>query len=93
MSSAAISVREADLSNSRVVFQSSAELLREVQRRLASSPYRCVRNIECECDEGVVLLRGELPSYFFKQMAQELLREMTGCSAVENQIEVLPHAM
>jgi osmotically-inducible protein OsmY len=69
-----------------------AGLLREARQRLAASPYRCLRNIECECEGDVVLIRGELPSYFFKQLAQELLRELNGCSAVENRTEVRLHS-
>lgn len=68
----------------------AAEALCEARRRLAASPYRCLRKIECDCEGDIILIRGELPSYFLKQLAQELLRELNGCSAVENRTEVRP---
>ena len=76
-----------------ILQEAQLRLRQEARLRLAASPYRCLREIECDCNGDVVLLRGKLPSYFFKQLAQELLRNLSGCSGVENQTEVLLHEM
>ncbi len=55
---------------------------------LRNSPYRALRGVRCECDEGVLLLRGRLPSFYHKQLAQEAVARLPGVSQVINEIEV-----
>jgi osmotically-inducible protein OsmY len=42
--------------------------------------------VVCHLEQGVLFLRGQLPSYYHKQLAQEAVREMVGV----NEIEVTP---
>ncbi len=56
--------------------------------RLRNSPYRALRGISCECDQGVLLLRGHLPSFYYKQLAQETVARVKGVSQVVNEIKV-----
>src|SRR5512135_849445 len=56
---------------------------------LRRSGYLALRDIGCTCREGVVTLRGCLPTYYLKQIAQHLVAEIEGVRGIINQIEVL----
>lgn len=43
---------------------------------LQSSAYAAVRRLHCEVAEAVVFMYGVVPSYFLKQMAQTLIRQL-----------------
>jgi osmotically-inducible protein OsmY len=58
------------------------------QGRLLGSSYFALRNVGCVYRDGVLTLRGSLPTYYLKQMAQSLVAETEGVTAVVNQIEV-----
>jgi osmotically-inducible protein OsmY len=51
---------------------------------LSGTGYRCLCRLDCEVSGGVVQLRGELPSYFLKQIAQETVRQVKGIRGVRN---------
>jgi osmotically-inducible protein OsmY len=51
---------------------------------LQATGYRCLGQVDCEVSGGVVQLRGELPSYFLKQVAQESVRQVKGIRGVRN---------
>lgn len=55
---------------------------------LQNSPYRPLRGVLCECDWGVLLLRGRLPSFYHKQLAQQAVASVKGVSQIINEIEV-----
>jgi osmotically-inducible protein OsmY len=57
--------------------------------RLGDSSYRALSYLRCEYHEGVLTLRGHLPSFFLKQMAQELVARVGGVEQVANRVEVL----
>jgi osmotically-inducible protein OsmY len=59
-----------------------------VRRSLHESSYTHLRHIECSCREGVVLLHGRVPTYYLKQVAQELVRPFACVQQVVNSIEV-----
>ena len=64
--------------------------LRELaEGRLRGNPYLALRNVSCECRDGVLVLRGCLPSYHLKQLAQEAVAPLDGAQAVDNQIVVV----
>ena len=56
---------------------------------LRRSSYLALRDIGCTCREGVVTLRGCLPTYYLKQIAQHVVTELEGVCGIINQIEVL----
>jgi osmotically-inducible protein OsmY len=56
------------------------------------NPYLALKNVSCDCREGVLVLRGCLPSYYRKQVAQEAVARLEGVAAVDNQIQVVPPA-
>lgn len=46
------------------------------------------RPIDLSAARGVVILQGEVQSFYEKQLAQEVIRRFDGVQRVENQIEV-----
>ena len=59
-----------------------------VRTAIQSSPFLPRRNLRFEAEHGRVILRGEVASFYQKQMAQECLRDVDGVTAIENQLEV-----
>jgi carbon storage regulator CsrA len=60
----------------------------QVEERLRRSPYPALQNVLCHGGDGVIYLHGRLPSYYLKQIAQELAGGAVGVRTVVNQIEV-----
>lgn len=60
----------------------------EAAARLHDSPYLSLKAVSCEFRDGVLTLRGCLPTYYFKQMAQTAVAGLEGVVSVDNQIEV-----
>jgi osmotically-inducible protein OsmY len=59
-----------------------------VQDALQQSPFFSNRRLRFETQEGRVVLRGTVASYYQKQMAQETLRGLEGICHIENQLVV-----
>jgi osmotically-inducible protein OsmY len=57
--------------------------------RLLACPYHALRSVFCEFRHGILTLRGSLPTFFHKQMAQEAVIGLNGVSQIVNQIEVV----
>lgn len=55
---------------------------------LEQSPYLPRRQVQLEAQQGRVILKGTVRSYFQKQMAQESLRRIEGVEQIENQLQV-----
>jgi len=68
--------------------QASHPIAELAQSRLKASPYRPLRKILCDFDDGLLLLEGRLPSYFHKQLAQVAVAEIDGVRQIVNHIEV-----
>ena len=62
------------------------------ERGLRSSRYSALQHVSCDCRGGVLVLRGCLPTYYLKQVAQEVVAHLEGVQGVENQIQVVPGA-
>ena len=62
-----------------------------VHRKLAESGYfSCPsRQIECEYHHGVLTLRGRVPSFYLKQVAQTVLKNTVGIERIDNQVDVV----
>jgi osmotically-inducible protein OsmY len=61
---------------------------RELLRQALGHHLFRARQIDVCADQGVVLLQGEVQSYYEKQLAQEVVRRLDGVERVENEIEV-----
>ena len=59
---------------------------------LRRNPYLALKNVCCDWRGGVLVLRGCLPSYYLKQVAQEAVAHLEGVQALDNQIQVVPPA-
>jgi hypothetical protein len=59
-----------------------------VQRTLQDNPHLTGRTLRFEAHEGRVVLRGEVASYYQKQIAQEAVRRLCGVAAIDNQLHV-----
>jgi osmotically-inducible protein OsmY len=62
-----------------------------VEERLGASGYLALRRIrcDCECEGGVLCLRGCVPSQYLKQVAQTIAAAVEGVRRVDNRIEVV----
>jgi osmotically-inducible protein OsmY len=56
--------------------------------RLKESPHWAIRSLTCECFQGVLFLRGHLPSFYQKQLAQEAVGKLEGVLQVINEAVV-----
>jgi osmotically-inducible protein OsmY len=68
---------------------SPSRIGRVAESRLRNSPYAALRTVSCEFHEGVLVLRGRLPTYYLKQIAQASVVDLDGVAGVANQIEVV----
>jgi osmotically-inducible protein OsmY len=57
--------------------------------RLRGNSYLALKNVSCEYHEGILTLRGCLPSYYLKQMAQTAVARLDGVQRIVNEIEVV----
>lgn len=55
---------------------------------LQSSSYVAIAQLRCEFDNGVLTISGELPSFYLKQLAQTLIRNIEGIQRIVNCVEV-----
>ncbi|MCL2119343.1 MAG: BON domain-containing protein [Planctomycetaceae bacterium] len=68
-------------------------LFGQVTSALRKNPYLDFASLSCETKEGCVVLRGVVPSYFEKQMAQESIRSIEGIHEILNELEVLGRSL
>ena len=57
--------------------------------RLLDDPHLTVQRIWCEYDGQRLVLRGQVPSFYHKQLAQVAVAGLEGVDRVINEIEVL----
>jgi osmotically-inducible protein OsmY len=60
-----------------------------VRERLRRHSHLRVQRIWCEIDDGRLFLRGQVPSFFYKQLAQEAVQSIAGVGQILNEIEVV----
>ncbi len=59
------------------------------ERKMTRSPYMELRSVSCDVQEGVLTLRGRVPSYYLKQMAQYMVDSLPGVQKIDNHLEVV----
>lgn len=64
----------------------------EAQRRLQNSPYPSHRRLHCDFRAGVLIVRGQVSSYYLRQMVWALVGDLDGMDRFVDRIEVLPPA-
>ncbi len=60
----------------------------DIQDRFQRSPYLPLRHVECRLHEGVLILRGRVPTYYLKQLAQSVGHSLKGIHRVVNELRV-----
>lgn len=64
-------------------------LFDRVHTALSTSPHVLSQQVRVEAaDEGRVVLKGNVTSFFEKQMAQEAIRRVDGVQLIDNLLEV-----
>ncbi len=56
--------------------------------RLQHSPYRAIRRVTCDYDDGTLILRGCVATFHYKQLAQVAVADIDGVVTICNNIEV-----
>ncbi len=64
------------------------EVVEQAENRLRNSPYHALRTVTCESRNGVLVLRGCLPTYYLKQLAQTAVVKGQAAPTILNEIEV-----
>jgi len=64
-------------------------LIKAVGLALQASGYSALRTIEVSADRGVVVLKGRVPSYFQKQLAQTAAQRENGGRRISNELQVV----
>ena len=67
---------------------SDAAAAADIQQRLRASLYQALHDVRCEWMDGALVLRGRVPSFYFKQLAQEVVRKADGARPIVNELEV-----
>lgn len=65
-----------------------AAAVHRATQRLHTAGHACFKSLVCEYHEGVLTVRGIVPSWYLKQLAQEELMQVEGVNLVINLIEV-----
>lgn len=60
----------------------------EAHSRLSEVGYRSLTTVTCHPRRGDLFLRGHVPTYYEKQLAQESLRTLAKAIRIVNEIEV-----
>ena len=61
---------------------------RQAKASFQRSPYAEIHRIRCEFHEGILTLRGSVSSYYLKQIAQTVARDVDGVERVNNRVDV-----
>jgi osmotically-inducible protein OsmY len=70
----------------------SRQVVEMAQERLEQTAHAPLRNVACEFERGTIVLRGTVPRYYLKQLAQEVVGDLPSVTQVVNDIEVFwPH--
>ena len=80
----------AELRRGEAIFSSpeDTELGILIHQRLSRSSYYHLRPIQCDCRDGIVTLRGHVPTFFLKQTVQSTIDKIEGVRGIINLVEV-----
>jgi osmotically-inducible protein OsmY len=66
-------------------------IARAAESRLRQTSHHALRRVTCEVNNGVAVLRGAVPSFYLKQVAQIVIGNLEGVARIVNQIDVSPN--
>lgn len=64
------------------------KLRAEVEERLRSNAVTQLRDIACEAQGQVIVLRGQVDSFYLKQLAQETIKQLESRAMILNLVAV-----
>ena len=64
------------------------QLAQQIKHTVIQSPHLNHRKMHIKTKQGQVVIQGTVNSYFEKQMAQEVLRNIEGVHSVQNELQV-----
>jgi|GEM_PF-810054 len=64
-------------------------LQREASESLRTSGYAMLTSISCRVVDGILTLRGSVPTFYLKQIAQHYASRTTGVKEIQNQVSVV----
>ncbi len=67
-------------------------VVRAAADRLHENPELADEIISCEYRHGMLVLRGRVPTYYQKRIAQEVVRQLDGVGQLVNEIDVAARA-
>ncbi len=69
-------------------------VLQRVKGRLSQSCHftRHWREIDCGLSNGILTLRGSVPSFYLKQVLQSILKDVPGVRRIDNRVDVVSSA-
>lgn len=65
------------------------QIVERAESNLRHNSYLSLKNVRCDYHDGALILRGCLPTYYLKQMAQSVVSRMEGVQRIVNEIEVV----
>jgi osmotically-inducible protein OsmY len=69
--------------------EQARRIILSAKDRLLKEPHLSVQRIWCEYDGQQLFLRGQVPTFYHKQLAQVAVAGLDGVAQVVNEIEVL----
>jgi osmotically-inducible protein OsmY len=60
-----------------------------VRQALVRSGYAALKQLQCALDAETLVLTGRVPSFYLKQLAQEIARRSSGLEQVTNDVKVV----
>jgi hypothetical protein len=64
------------------------QLLAAARNKLRASGYLLLGTVICEVVDGIITVRGSVPTFYLKQVAQEVLLQVASDQGVRNRLEV-----
>jgi osmotically-inducible protein OsmY len=65
-----------------------ANLVSQIRQALQSKGHLSLRGLEFLTEDGLLILRGTVPSYYLKQLAQVTVFAVPGVAEVRNEVQV-----
>ena len=78
-----------DLRTDRANHSPAHEVSEVAKDRLRKTPYQSIRDLSCKYDRGVLFLRGQVPTFYQKQLAQEAVVGLAGVVQIVNETAVV----
>jgi osmotically-inducible protein OsmY len=60
----------------------------EAQSLLEQSNYLALRRLRCEFQDGRLVLNGRVPTFYLKQVAQTIVRQLPAVRRIDNRVDV-----